>query len=71
MTGGDINMNGGTPYTSEIYGYYVRKYTVVGLGAYSSYVYDKYYFTRNDMVTSGGSFGTAKGVTNPFDNTTN
>lgn len=70
VTGGDINMNGGTPYTSEIYGYYVRKYTVIGLGAYSSYVYDKYYFTRNDMVTSGGSFGTAQGVTNPFDNTT-
>ena len=67
VTGGDTNTNGGTPYTSEIYGYYVESFNIAVIDS----MYDQYYFTRNDMVTSGGSFGTAQDVTNPFDNTTN
>ena len=63
----DLSLYGGTPYTSEIYGYLDFN---AGFWVWEGFC-NKYFFTRNDMVTSGGSFGTAKDVTNPFDNTTN
>ena len=59
-----INMYlaGGTPYTTEIYGCVKLKSTYVG-ALFGADVYDKYFFSRNDMVTSGGYYGTAQGLT--------
>ena len=58
-----INMYlaGGTPYTTEIYGCVKLKSTYVG-ALFGADVYDKYFFSRNDMVTSGGYYGTAQGL---------
>ena len=50
---------GGTPYTKEIYGYYILS---DGLDIAK---YNQYYFSRNDMVTSGGYYGTAQGLSSP------
>ena len=54
----NLHLAGGTPYTSEIYGYENK----VGLFL-SNPSYDKYFFSRNDMVTSAGHYGTAQGLT--------
>ena len=53
---------GGTPYTSEIYGYTFANWSAymgVNLG---NFVADQYFFSRNDMVTSAGYYGTAQGL---------
>lgn len=54
----NLHLAGGTPYTSEIYGYENK----VGL-FFANPSYDKYFFSRNDMVTSAGHYGTAQGLT--------
>ena len=62
---------GGTPYTKEIYGYTISTSTIIGRNDYlggipiSEDVYDQYFFSRNDMVTSGGYYGTAQGLSSP------
>ncbi len=62
---------GGTPYTTEIYGYTIMSLTQIGLSHSGGgiipkilfgYVYDQYFFSRNDMVTSAGHYGTAQGL---------
>ena len=58
---------GGTPYTKEIYGYTITKSTEIGFNVAAMLpiledVYDQYFFSRNDMVTSGGYYGTAQGL---------
>ena len=58
-----FNMIGGTPYTREIYGFQV--YTPSAVGGAGASVYDKFFFSRNDMVTSAGQYGTAQGVSAP------
>ena len=50
-------MYGGTPYTKEILGYVLFEDEIASYSGYG-----QYFFTRNDMVTSGGSFGMAQGV---------
>ena len=57
-----IYLAGGTPYTSEIYGYITRKSTG---GAVNGLSNDQFFFSRNDMVTSGGYYGTAQGLSSP------
>ena len=54
----NLHLAGGTPYTSEIYGYENNVDLFL-----ANPVYDKYFFSRNDMVTSGGYYGTAQGLT--------
>ena len=53
--GAGLNGNGGTPFTKEIYGYYVNDSS--GALWWYSENYSKVFFTRNDMVTSAGSYG--------------
>ena len=53
----NLHLAGGTPYTSEIYGYENQVDFFI-----TNPVYDKYFFSRNDMVTSGGHYGTAQGL---------
>ena len=53
--GTGLNGNGGTPFTKEIYGYYVNDSS--GALWWYSENYSKVFFTRNDMVTSAGSYG--------------
>lgn len=57
----DSSLYGGTPYTSEIYGFTTYKFSFQ-LGAYAK---DQFFFSRNDMVTSAGQYGTAQGVSAP------
>ena len=53
-----LYLAGGTPYTSEIYGYTTHR-----LSWYlSDLSKDQFFFSRNDMVTSAGHYGTAQGL---------
>lgn len=55
---GHLYLCGGTSYTKEIYGYTTSK----GSWDLMNMSKDQFFFSRNDMVTSGGYYGTAQGL---------
>ena len=54
---------GGTSYTREIYGYVKRVRAMAGTHNTPGNI--QFFFSRNDMVTSGGYYGTAQGLSSP------
>lgn len=59
--GGRLYLCGGTPYTKEIYGYITSSPS----WDLANMTKDQFFFSRNDMVTSGGYYGTAQGISSP------